>query len=136
MAALSDEAQPPEETVDRVGQRLRAEATPAEASKLGTSLIVLFGLKYERDRLAELFARLLMAINIEDSSAVELFRSQGAVRGAREILIELGSDRLGRPDTAALAAMNRIDDVDRFKQLAHRLQSVSSWQELLDLKTP
>src|SRR5262249_31854512 len=113
------------------GQRLRVEASPADAAKLGTSLILLFGLKYERSRLAELFARLMMAINIEDSSAVELFMDMGAVRAVRSLLLELGEERFGPVDPSTRADLEKINDLAKLKALAHRVQSISSWQELL-----
>jgi hypothetical protein len=47
-----------------------------------------------------------------------------------------GEMRFGPPDTAARAALERIEDLARLEALAVRLMGASSWQELLSPQAP
>ncbi|MFN0072658.1 MAG: hypothetical protein ACKVVP_14335, partial [Chloroflexota bacterium] len=66
-------------------------------------------------------------------------RAEGEARGeargraseAREFLLLFATDKLGPPDPATRAALERIVDVEELERLGRRLLQVGSWQELL-----
>jgi predicted transposase YdaD len=58
-------------------------------------------------------------------------RAEGRVEGVRDVLLYLGSKRLGLPGVRIQAELEAITDLDSLQQLIDRLESVSSWDELL-----
>jgi predicted transposase YdaD len=52
-------------------------------------------------------------------------RAEGELRGARELLRTLGDRRFGAPSAEITAALEAIDDLNRLRQLALRLDEVS-----------
>jgi hypothetical protein len=49
----------------------------------------------------------------------------------RDALLRLGEKRLGSPDSATRAAIERIDDVDRLSALSEKVLDVANWHDLL-----
>jgi predicted transposase YdaD len=131
LAGLSEEATPIEAVIERVQRRLRNEAAPGEGAKLAAAFAVLLGLRYTKAQLAQLETRFPMPINLEDSSVMQMWLEQARLQGARQLLLELGEDRFGPPNAAVLAVLEQVADLDRLKQLAHRIQTVSNWEELI-----
>jgi predicted transposase YdaD len=58
-------------------------------------------------------------------------RAEGRIEGWRSIMLRLGSQRFGPPDTAVWAQLEAIRDVATLDRLGQRLLSAASWDELL-----
>jgi len=61
---------------------------------------------------------------------------EGRLSGERQLLVRLGTKRFGPPDTATVAAIEAIRDVNRLESLGERIlePDLESWDELL--RTP
>ena len=141
LAPLSDVI--PEQLPDvirRMEERIREEASPADAGELWTGTYVLMGLRYPR----EMAVQLLKGVRgmKESVTYMEIFeegeakgeakgKAEGEVKGERNLLLRLGRKRFGEPDAATLAILEAITSLERLEQLAERLLEVESWAELL-----
>jgi predicted transposase YdaD len=58
---------------------------------------------------------------------------EGRITGERRVLIRLGTKKFGPPETAILAAIEAIGDVDRLEALSERIldSEVQDWNNLL-----
>jgi predicted transposase YdaD len=56
---------------------------------------------------------------------------RGRADEARDLLISLGTDRLGSPDTSTRIALDAIQDRAALERLVHRLFETDSWSALL-----
>jgi hypothetical protein len=56
---------------------------------------------------------------------------EGRAEQARKIILRLGSKWLGAADTSATAQLDAIADVDRLERMLDRLDSASSWEDVL-----
>lgn len=153
LAPLSDvrpEALP--DVIRRMEQRLRTEATPAEAGVLWTAAFSLMGLRYPPEFTAQLLQGVL---DMEESSTYQLIlqrgwakgvaegkakgmaegrvegRAEGKVAEAIRLLLLQGTQRFGPADARVQASLAAIQDLERIERLALRLLAVESWDELL-----
>jgi len=115
-------------------RRIEAEATPVEAQTLEVVTFTLMGLRYP----PELARQLISGVrDMRESSTYQMILDEGRTEGrteeARQILLRLGTLRLGPPDPPAQAIVAAIAEPERLEQLAERLllTSPSSWAELL-----
>jgi hypothetical protein len=67
---------------------------------------------------------------VEESTTYQYVLRQGGIKVAREIIVDLGQNRCGRPDAAAMAVLNGITNLDRLKRMARKIHRVNSWKEL------
>jgi predicted transposase YdaD len=161
MALLADI--PPESApmvLQRIDERLIREATEPEAARLINSTLLLAGLRFEKQTLAQLFLgvrtmNLLDSKILKDSSAYQLLEEmmrpdmekqirvdmekqirvdmeeRVRVEEARSILIGLATDRFGEPTETQKALLDGITDRDRLFRLCKKVGSLSTWDELL-----
>jgi predicted transposase YdaD len=63
----------------------------------------------------------------------DLGREEGRTEEAQRLLIRQGTKRFGKPDTAVLAAIESIRDVERLESLGDRIvdPDVRDWDSLL-----
>jgi predicted transposase YdaD len=86
------------------------------------------------DQSVQLFERVL---DMQESTTYQAIlregRSQGRVTGEQRLLILQGTARFGKPDTATLAAIEAIRDIDRLDALGVRIvdPDVRDWNSLL-----
>jgi predicted transposase YdaD len=146
MALLADV--PPESArtvLQRIDERLIREATEPEAARLINSTLLLAGLRFEKQTLAQLFLgvrsmNLLDAKILKDSSAYELLKDmirpdlekEVRVEEARSILVNLATRRFGEPTEAQKALLDGITDHDHLVRLCEKVGSLSTWDELLE----
>ena len=116
------------------------------ASKLWTATYGLMGLKYSK----EVASHLLEGVHdIQESTTYQAILSEGRseglvegrkegllegrITGERQVLIRQGTKKFGPPDTAILAAIEAIRDVDRLDALCERIldSDVRDWNSLL-----
>jgi hypothetical protein len=145
MALLADI--PPEAArtvLQRIDERLVLEATEPEAARLINSTLLLAGLRFEKETLAQLFfgvrsMNLLDAKILKDSSAYQLLQEieeRVRVEEARSILIGLATDRFGEPTETQKALLDGITDHDRLVRLCKQVGSLATWDELLAPEVP
>jgi predicted transposase YdaD len=132
------------EIVRRMDERLSRETTPSDAVQLWTAAYVLMGLRYPDEVTRELLRGVR---NMRESTTYQAIlaegraegwaegEAQGVARGradeARRIVLRLGRQTLGPPDTRISAELRRIADLEQLEQLADRVLVASSWDELL-----
>ncbi len=123
--------------VKRMEGRINAEPR-SSASKLWTATYVLMGLRYSK----EVASHLLEGVHaMQESTTYQAILSEGRkeglveghITGERQVLIRLGTKKFGPPDTAILAAIEAIRDVDRLEALSERMldSDVRDWNSLL-----
>jgi hypothetical protein len=60
-----------------------------------------------------------------------MVREEGRLLQTRRLLVDLGTEKLGEPETATASAVADIDNVAELERLLHRLLTASTWTELL-----
>ena len=118
--------------VERMVNRIVAEATPQEAQKLLTSAYILTGLRLPRAQVTPLF-RGVQAMRDSDTymAILDEGRAEGEVRGARRMLFRQGRKRFGEPVTDVLSALQAVNDLERLERMSDRVLEASSWQDLI-----
>jgi hypothetical protein len=117
----------------RFRDRLRADAVTGNLEKvLIGSTFVLCGLRYDENRIAELYQT--MSLTLEDSTTYQMILKKGVAQGAQATLLRLGAKRFGPASPAVEAAIHAITDPDRLDRLTDRVLDVVSWDELV--RTP
>jgi hypothetical protein len=115
--------------VQRLIDRLLAEAPGDQARRLLTSAFVLTGMRIGRDQTNQLFQGVRA---MRESDTYLAILDEGRVEEARKIILRLGRKRFGPPDESSLAFLNALSDPEKLEALSERLLDVSSWQELLE----
>jgi len=114
----------------RFEQRLRSPEVPADLrDKLLGATYVLGGLRYQEDRLLELYMSLHNIL--EDSTTYQGLMRRGEARGRQDTVLEMGETRFGHPDPLAVAAVRAISDVARLQRLARHVLNATGWDDLL-----
>jgi predicted transposase YdaD len=150
MALLADV--PPEAArtvLQRIDERLVREATEPEAARLMNSTLLLAGLRFEKETLAQLVLgvqtmNLLDSKILKDSSAYHLLEElmrpelekEIRVKEARSILVNQATRRFGEPTETQKAFLDGITDHDRLFRLCENVVILSSWDELLGSESP
>lgn len=119
--------------IQRMEERIDAEARVEERGLLWTTTALLLGLKYD----AALSNRLLKGVmGMKESSTYQFIleegRVEGALREARRMVLLMGSKRFGEADAQTQAALDNITSQQQLELLATRLFEAASWQELLN----
>ena len=96
--------------IQRMEQRIIAEATPDEAGTLWTATDVLMGLRYPR----ALVVQLLQGVHgMKESVTYQAIVEEGKVEARQEDLLRLGRRRFKIPDPTSEMAVRGITDPDR-----------------------
>jgi hypothetical protein len=56
--------------------------------------------------------------------------ARGRADGAREVLLRIGTRRLGPPDAATRTLLERLNDPERLAELGERVTDATSWDDL------
>lgn len=119
--------------VQRMEERIDAEAPAEERGLLWTTTALLLGLKYDAAFSNELLKGVM---GMKESSTYQFILEEGAQQGelreARRLVLLMGGKRFGEPDAQTQAALDKITSQQQLEQLATRLFDVESWQELLN----
>jgi len=99
---------------------------------------VLLGLRYS-DEIANVLFREVMGM--EESATYQAIVRKGLERGlergraegARNMLLRVGEGKFGPPDDATRAVINAMSDLGQLDELAARLATASSWEELVPI---
>jgi hypothetical protein len=71
---------------------------------------------------------------MQESGTYQLILEEGAVKCAREILLALGEDRLGKPTDKQKNKVNTLEDIARLRQMTLAVHTAKSWDALLRVK--
>lgn len=123
----------------RFRDRLRADAVTGKLEKtLIGSTFVLCGLRYEGERIAELYQT--MSLTLEDSATYQLIHKKGVAQGvaqgviqeAQALILRLGAKRLGVPPAEVEVAVRAVTDHARLERMADRVLDATTWDEILN----
>jgi predicted transposase YdaD len=139
LALLTNEAATKlDETFDRFAVRLKqADVDSKLARELFGSTFVLCGLRYEPERIAEMYRRISMT-TLEDSTTYQWILKQGEAKGvaqgrsqeARQLVSKLANKKFGTFADGD-AVLHRIDDAARLERMAERIFDAKDWDDLL-----
>jgi predicted transposase YdaD len=138
LAAASDAEVPA--VIQRMDERIQQELPAPDAATLWTSTFVLLGLRYPAERAGELLKGIQQMRESSTYQAIlqegreegrEKGREEGRAEEARRLIVLLGSQRFGEPETAIQQRLSGIADVRRLERLVESLLKVESWDELL-----
>ncbi len=124
--------------IRRMNDRLTGQQSPRKARDIKAAAYVLLGLRYSDEIAHALFREV---VGMQESSTYQAIVRQGREQGLQEgraegerrtVLLQ-GEAKFGPPDEATRAAIDAINDLARLDELAVRLMSATSWQDLLSL---
>jgi predicted transposase YdaD len=126
--------------MERIEKRLSGRRGRAQAQVVWAAAYVLLGLRYSPDLSARLFRGV---VSMKESSTYRAIlaegreegREEGAVIEARKLLRLLGDAPFGKPDTRTIALIDGIDDLDKLEELATRVRTATSWEEVFNPPT-
>jgi hypothetical protein len=115
--------------VKRMAKRISTEPQPS-AAKLWTAAYLLMGLRYSKEVASDLLDGVR---DMQESTTYQAILSEGSVTGEQRLLILQGTRRFGKPDTATVAAIEAIRDIEKLDALGVRLvdPDVRDWNSLL-----
>ena len=121
--------------IGRMRERIDQEATAEEAATLWTAADVLMGLRYSK----ELVGHLLRGVHkMKESVTYQAIVEEGVEKGrleeARQMLLDVGTERLGEASEEIAQAIGHIADLERLRRLRRRLLHVATWEEILSAK--
>jgi hypothetical protein len=119
-------------TIQRLTERLLAEAPPEHAKRLLTAAFVLTGMRVDRARARELFKGVAAMRESDTYMAIlEEGAKEGELRAMRRVLLRQGRIRFGDPEASVRGALETITDIERLERLTERLLVAKDWHELL-----
>ena len=125
-----------EAVVERMDERVRAEASENESEELWASTYLLSGLRFNAGESEALLGKVVAQMR-ESSTYQKILadgeakgRTEGRLEEAREALLRFGSRRLGIPDDSIRGILERAS-LTRLHAWMDYLLEVESWQELL-----
>jgi predicted transposase YdaD len=127
--------------IERMEQRLCGRGKRKQAPAVWAAAYILLGLRYSAELVAQLFRGV---VSMKESSTYQAIlqegeargEARGAVRELRKTIRLVGDDAFGPPDAKTAAALDRIEDLARLEEMAKRLRTAGSWQELLNPPAP
>src|SRR5262245_12649518 len=93
---------------------------------LWAATYVLLGLRYTDQVARILFQQVL---GMKESVTYQAIVAAGRAEEARRWLLMTGEKRLGPADPSAVAAINRVTDVEQLERLGRRLWEVDTWEQ-------
>ena len=147
LAILTDEAA---DDLDRAFSRLQSRLRKADVTRktekfLHGASFFLGGLRYNQERIREIYGRLSMTL--EDSTTYQWVLKQGEARGeakgeargeakgavqhAKGVILKIGTKRFGPASKKAKTTLRAIADLERLDRLVDRCLDATGWDELL-----
>lgn len=116
--------------VEHIAERAAREA-PAEAGVLLTSAYVLSGMHVERTVARGIFNKV---ISMQESGTYQLILEEGAAKFAREMILDLATDKFGEPSEKQKNKVLVLEDVERLRRMMRSVSTAKSWDALLRVK--
>ncbi|MFN8525788.1 MAG: hypothetical protein U0821_22030 [Chloroflexota bacterium] len=115
-----------------MSKRVVGQLSQADERAMWTATQVVLGLRYSRTEAARFFPEVRA---MRDSSVYQAIAEEERVVGrmieARQMLLDLGSQRFGNPDAAVSARVEQIRDLSSLQRRLHRVLQATSWDDLL-----
>lgn len=118
------------EVIEESTSRIVREAPADQVATLLTAELILSGLRFPNGIVQPLFEDKVTIM--QESSTYQAILEKGKTTGLQLSILEFGAERFGEPNAETRAAVERIEEFSTLKALLHRLQHVSSWDELLN----
>ena len=131
LAVLTDEAKADLiGVVTRINERLKGLSNPAMAGRMQACTLLLLGLRYTEERIAEVRKEVEM-VDLRESSFYKLVHEEGRMDEVRRMILSQGRRKFGASPPAIEATLEGITEQAKLEALADRLIDVSSWEDLL-----
>ena len=126
--------------IERMARRLSGSRKRKQAAIVWAAAFILSGLRYSPELSAQLFRGV---VSMKESSTYQIIleegraegRAEGVVLGAvgeaKKFLRIQGDRAFGPPDDRTAALIEQLDDLAQLEELFKRMQSTTSWQDLL-----
>ncbi len=75
-----------------------------------------------------------MKESVTYQAIVEEGVEKGRLEEARQMLLDVGTERLGEPSEEIVQKIGHIADLERLRRLRRRLLHVATWEEILSAK--
>lgn len=127
-------------TISAMQARIAAQADRSVAAKLWSATFVLMGLKFDEEVINNVLSGVMqMEESVTYQAILRRGRSEGRTEGRSEgrseeaaaLVLRLGTRKFGVPAADQLAALSAITTLDRLHDLADRVLTATSWDELL-----
>lgn len=121
----------------RMNERYSILAAPTVERELRAVSRFMLGLRYDEQQILKWIEQDMTWIResslyqIAVAEGREEGREEGRVEEARRLVLKFGEDRLGKPDSKALHALERIDDLAVLERLIRGTFTAATWRELL-----
>lgn len=100
-----------------------------------TAAFILTGMRVPKESLASIYDGVKI---MHESTAYDMILDEGRAKGRAEervnMVLLLGGERFGKPNSRTEAVLNAIQDLDRLERMAKATLSAKSWKELLATK--
>lgn len=113
----------------RVVERLTKEASPERAGKLLARSLLLAGLRVQRNVALKIFEGIPM---MQESDTYLMILEEGEEKARREVVLEVGEERLGPCDETVRNALAGISELARLKRMVRRAAKAASWREIIE----
>jgi hypothetical protein len=69
---------------------------------------------------------------MQESDTYLAILDEGQEKGARNVILIVGEERLGQPTESVRAQLGAVTDLPRLMRMARRAVKAASWQEIVD----
>jgi hypothetical protein len=69
---------------------------------------------------------------MQESDTYLAILDEGQEKGARDVILIVGEERLGPPIESVRAQLSAVTDLSRLKRMARRAANATIWQEIVD----
>ena len=111
-------------------QRLKADATFAQAKKLVTSACLITGLRVRRDVAKQVFQGVLHVFDLRESSTF-LGLQGDRVNQSQRLILLMGNKRFGTAGEPVISRLENVIDLEHLERIAVRMVEASDWDDLL-----
>ena len=133
-------------TMNRIDERLKGLSDKAMAGRMQACTLLLLGLRYTEERIAEVRRGIAM-VDLRESSFYKLIsreirdevrdevrnevRDEVRLQEVRRMILSMGKRKFGPSSPETEAALKGITDHSKLEAIGVRLFDVSSWEDLL-----
>jgi predicted transposase YdaD len=125
--------------LDHLGQRFEEEAQ-AQVGDLWAATALLMGVRYDRDEITDLIQRVRrMRESVTYQIILEEGREEGREQGerlgrlreARDVILRLGTQRLGQPSANVATTLDAIEDLSLLNRMIDAVLTARSWDDIV-----
>jgi hypothetical protein len=117
--------------VDKLCHRLERTMNQEEIKHILTSAFILSGLRLNRKQALNAFRKVPA---MEDSTTYQYIIEQGELKGARRMLLKMGTAKFGAPTKKVKAAIQGLENLSRLHRMGVKLLTAGSWNDVLETR--